>query len=142
MNHPKSETLSGAEIVVRLLERQGVRQVAGIPGGAILPFYDALSQSTRIDHILARHEQGGGFMAQGMSRVTGQPAVCIATGRRRRADGSSGRYAHRQHGPAGRLRCPEAEPGFVHAHNKREEDHAQARHHAQHRPESAGGQFG
>ncbi|SDH66561.1 acetolactate synthase large subunit [Propionivibrio dicarboxylicus] len=86
MNHDRSgapeaagETLSGAEIVVRLLERQGIRRVAGIPGGAILPFYDALSQSTRIEHILARHEQGGGFMAQGMARVTGEAAVCIAT---------------------------------------------------------------
>ena len=76
---PQRETLSGAEIVVRLLERQGIRCVAGVPGGAILPFYDALSQSKRIHHVLARHEQGGGFMAQGMARVTGQAAVCIAT---------------------------------------------------------------
>ena len=79
MSHPKTETLSGAQIVVRLLERQGIRCVAGVPGGAILPFYDALSQSQEIAHILARHEQGGGFMAQGMARVTGQAAVCIAT---------------------------------------------------------------
>ena len=83
MTHDQSgspgETLNGAQIVVRLLERQGIRCVAGVPGGAILPFYDALSQSTQIDHILARHEQGGGFMAQGMARVSGQAAVCIAT---------------------------------------------------------------
>ncbi len=79
MNSKKTETLSGAQIVVRLLERQGVRRLAGIPGGAILPFYDALSQSSLIHHVLARHEQGGGFMAQGMARATGEVAVCLAT---------------------------------------------------------------
>jgi len=74
-----TETLSGAQITVRLLERQGVRTVAGIPGGAILPIYDALSQSTGIHHVLARHEQGAGFIAQGMARATGVPAVCLAS---------------------------------------------------------------
>ena len=74
-----AETLSGAQIVVRLLERQGVRTLAGIPGGAILPIYDALSQSKRLHHVLARHEQGAGFMAQGMARVSGVPAVCMAS---------------------------------------------------------------
>ena len=73
------ETLSGAQLTIRLLERQGIRTVAGIPGGAILPIYDALSQSTLIHHVLARHEQGAGFMAQGMARVSGQPAVCLAS---------------------------------------------------------------
>jgi len=73
------ETLSGAQIVVRLLERQGVRTLAGIPGGAILPIYDALSASKLIHHVLVRHEQGGGFIAQGMARATGQPAVCMAS---------------------------------------------------------------
>lgn len=73
------ETLSGAQITIRLLERQGIRTVAGIPGGAILPVYDALSQSTLIHHVLARHEQGAGFMAQGMARATGKPAVCLAS---------------------------------------------------------------
>jgi len=74
-----TETLTGAQITVRLLERQGIRTVAGIPGGAILPIYDALGQSTEIHHVLARHEQGAGFMAQGMARATGQPAVCLAS---------------------------------------------------------------
>ena len=74
-----TETLSGAQITIRLLERQGIRTVAGIPGGAILPIYDALGQSTQIHHVLARHEQGAGFMAQGMARATGQPAVCLAS---------------------------------------------------------------
>lgn len=76
---PQPETLSGAQIVVRLLERQGITTVAGIPGGAILPFYDALSESSTIHHVLARHEQGAGFMAQGMARATGKPAVCLAS---------------------------------------------------------------
>src|SRR5574343_76258 len=74
-----TETLSGAQITVRLLERQGIRTVAGIPGGAILPIYDALGQSSLIHHVLARHEQGAGFMAQGMARATGLPAVCLAS---------------------------------------------------------------
>lgn len=74
-----TETLTGAQIVVRLLERQGIRTVAGIPGGAILPIYDALARSSEIRHVLARHEQGAGFMAQGMARVSGQPAVCLAS---------------------------------------------------------------
>ncbi len=73
-------TFTGAEILRHLLERQGIRTVAGIPGGAILPFYDALhSPESRIEHLLARHEQGAGFIAQGMARVTGRAAVCLAT---------------------------------------------------------------
>jgi len=71
--------MSGAELIVRLLERQGIETVAGVPGGAILPFYDALSQSEKIHHVLARHEQGAGFMAQGMARVSGRPEVCLAS---------------------------------------------------------------
>jgi acetolactate synthase I/II/III large subunit len=70
--------LKGAEILIRLLERQGVEIMAGIPGGANLPIYDALYGSS-IRHILARHEQGAGFIAQGMARSTGKPAVCLAT---------------------------------------------------------------
>ncbi|MBU1041232.1 MAG: acetolactate synthase large subunit [Proteobacteria bacterium] len=70
---------NGAELVIRLLERQGVKRIPGIPGGANLPLYDALGASRSIRHILARHEQGAGFMAQGMARTTGQPAVFFAT---------------------------------------------------------------
>ena len=69
---------TGAQIIVELLERQGVETVAGIPGGANLPLYDALGQSA-IRHVLVRHEQAAGFMAQGMARVTGRPQVCLAT---------------------------------------------------------------
>lgn len=71
--------LSGAEIIVKLLERQGIKTIAGIPGGANLPMYDALGQSKVIRHILTRHEQGAGFIAQGMARVSGEPAVFFAT---------------------------------------------------------------
>jgi acetolactate synthase-1/2/3 large subunit len=71
--------MSGAELMVRLLERQGIDTVAGVPGGAILPFYDALAGSDTIHHVLARHEQGAGFMAQGMARVSGKPEVCLAS---------------------------------------------------------------
>ena len=69
---------SGAEIIVKLLERQGIEIISGIPGGANLPIYDVLHDS-RIHHVLARHEQGAGFIAQGMARSTGRAAVCIAT---------------------------------------------------------------
>jgi len=74
-----TETLSGAQITIRLLERQGTRIVTGYPGGAILPIYDALGQSTVIRHVLARHEQGAGFIAQGMARATGEVGVCMAS---------------------------------------------------------------
>ncbi|MFV0349789.1 MAG: acetolactate synthase large subunit [Halodesulfovibrio sp.] len=71
--------MTGAELTIQLLERQGVRIISGIPGGANLPLYDALSRSSHIHHVLARHEQGAGFIAQGMARTTGKPAVCFAT---------------------------------------------------------------
>jgi len=71
--------MNGAELVIRLLERQGVATIPGIPGGANLPLYDALGKSRKIRHVLARHEQGAGFMAQGMARSTGRPAVFFAT---------------------------------------------------------------
>ena len=70
---------TGAELAILLLAREGVTTVAGIPGGAVLPLYDALARSGRIRHVLARHEQGAGFIAQGMARVTGRPGVCLAS---------------------------------------------------------------
>ncbi len=69
---------SGAEILIKLLEDFGINIIAGIPGGANLPIYDALANSA-IKHVLVRHEQSAGFLAQGMSRSTGKPAVCFAT---------------------------------------------------------------
>lgn len=69
---------TGARIIADSLTRHGIKAVAGIPGGANLPLFDAISQTpTRI--VLARHEQGAGFIAQGMARVTGQAQVCLAT---------------------------------------------------------------
>lgn len=70
--------LSGAEIVIKLLEAENVKYIAGIPGGFNLPIYDALSKSN-IKHILARHEQGAAFIAQGISRSTNSVGVCFAT---------------------------------------------------------------
>ncbi len=71
--------MTGAELLMQLLKRQGVSIIAGIPGGANLPIYDALAQTPEIRHVLARHEQGAGFIAQGMARVTARPEVFLAT---------------------------------------------------------------
>ena len=71
--------LTGAQLIVGMLERQGVRVIAGLPGGAVLPLYDALGASRSIAHVLARHEQGAAFMAQGYARVTGEAGVCLAS---------------------------------------------------------------
>lgn len=70
--------VSGAQIIVKILENQGVKIISGIPGGSIVPLYDELYTSS-IKHVLVRHEQGAGFIAQGMARTTGVPAVCVAT---------------------------------------------------------------
>lgn len=72
-------SITGARYIVKFLEKQGVRTVMGIPGGSILPLYDALAESRAVRHVLARHEQGAAFMAQGMARLTGRPGVCLAT---------------------------------------------------------------
>ncbi|MFV0422541.1 acetolactate synthase large subunit [Oleidesulfovibrio sp.] len=77
--HASPERINGAQAVIRILERQGVQTVAGIPGGASLPIYDALAERGTIRHVLTRHEQAAGFIAQGMARATGIPAVCLAT---------------------------------------------------------------
>ena len=69
---------TGSQIIVKLLEMEGVKTVAGIPGGSILPLYDELNKSS-INHVLVRQEQAAGFIAQGMTRSTGIPAVCMAT---------------------------------------------------------------
>lgn len=73
------QTMNGAELIIKLLERQTIRMIAGIPGGANLPLYDALLKSETIKHILCRHEQGAGFLAQGIARTTGKVGVCFAT---------------------------------------------------------------
>src|ERR1700728_2074658 len=70
--------LSGAQIVLWCLEAEGVDLVFGYPGGAIMPLYDALD-SSGVQHILTRHEQGAVFSAEGYARVTGKFGVAIAT---------------------------------------------------------------
>jgi acetolactate synthase-1/2/3 large subunit len=70
--------MTGAEIVWKCLEREGVHTVFGYPGGCVLPMYDALQRST-IHHVLVRHEQGASHMADGYARATGEVGVAIAT---------------------------------------------------------------
>ncbi|HMG29635.1 MAG TPA: acetolactate synthase large subunit [Jiangellaceae bacterium] len=72
-------TITGAASLIRSLEAAGVDTVFGIPGGAILPAYDPLLDSTRIRHILVRHEQGAGHAAEGYALATGRVGVCMAT---------------------------------------------------------------
>ncbi|MEP6760673.1 MAG: acetolactate synthase large subunit [Sporichthyaceae bacterium] len=74
-----SEQISGAQSLVRSLEAAGVDTVFGIPGGAILPAYDPLMDSTQIRHVLVRHEQGAGHAAEGYALATGRVGVCMAT---------------------------------------------------------------
>ncbi len=74
-----SQPISGAEILVRSLEHVGVKDMFGIPGGAILPAYDPLLDSLQIRHILVRHEQGAGHAAQGYAMASGNVGVCMAT---------------------------------------------------------------
>ncbi len=71
--------LTGAEAVVRSLELIGVTDVFGLPGGAILPVYDPLMDSSGIRHILVRHEQGAGHAAEGYASASNKVGVCIAT---------------------------------------------------------------
>jgi acetolactate synthase-1/2/3 large subunit len=72
--------MTGAEAIIRSLEAEGVEICWGIPGGAILPLYDAwMSVEHTVRHVLVRHEQGGGHMAQGYARATGKVGVCLAT---------------------------------------------------------------
>ncbi len=69
----------GSDAILRSLEAEGVDVMFGIPGGAILPTYDAIARGTTVRHILARHEQGAGHMAEGYARASGRPGVAIAT---------------------------------------------------------------
>jgi acetolactate synthase-1/2/3 large subunit len=71
--------IRGADAILRCLEAEGVEVAFGIPGGAILPLYDAFSHGTTVRHVLARHEQGAGHMAEGYARASGKPGVAIAT---------------------------------------------------------------
>ncbi|MCW2842268.1 MAG: acetolactate synthase, large subunit, partial [Nocardioides sp.] len=73
-----SEQITGAQSLIKSLEAAGAENIFGIPGGAILPAYDPLMDST-IRHILVRHEQGAGHAAQGYAAATGKVGVCMAT---------------------------------------------------------------
>jgi acetolactate synthase I/II/III large subunit len=75
----QSASVTGAQSLVRSLEAAGVEVVFGIPGGAILPAYDPLYDSTALRHVLVRHEQGAGHAAEGYAQATGKVGVCMAT---------------------------------------------------------------
>ena len=75
----KAQSMIGAEGVVRSLEMLGITDIFGLPGGAILPVYDPLMDSSKIRHILVRHEQGAGHAAEGYASSSGKLGVCIAT---------------------------------------------------------------
>ena len=71
--------MTGGDAILRSLEAEGVEVMFGIPGGAIMPTYDAMARGTTVRHVLARHEQGAGHMAQGYARASGRVGVAIAT---------------------------------------------------------------
>lgn len=75
----KPERMTGADAIVRSLEELGIDMVFGLPGGAVLPLYDSLYASTKLRHVLVRHEQGAGHAATGYAQATGKVGVCIAT---------------------------------------------------------------
>ena len=115
--------MNGADAILRSLEAEGVDVVFGLPGGAILPLYDAMARGTTVRHVLARHEQGAGHMAQGYARASGRVGVAVATsgtGRdkprhadRRRLDGLDAARLHHRTGAdvPDRHRCV---PGMRH----------------------------
>ena len=71
--------MNGAEILIESLKREGVEVIFGIPGGALLPVFDALYKEKKIRFLLTRHEQAAAHMADGYSRATGKVGVCMAT---------------------------------------------------------------
>lgn len=75
----RGEVMSGADILVKCLEREGVDTIFAYPGGASMPIHQALTRSSQIRTILPRHEQGGVFAAEGYARATGKAGVCMAT---------------------------------------------------------------
>jgi acetolactate synthase-1/2/3 large subunit len=74
-----SNLMTGAAMVFRTLEDQGVKHIFGYPGGAVLPIYDELKNHKKIKHILVRHEQGAGHAAEGYARSSGKPGVLLVT---------------------------------------------------------------
>ncbi|GAC1643435.1 MAG: acetolactate synthase large subunit [Chloroflexota bacterium] len=76
---PAVQQRTGAEIMCDALVHEGVRVIFGYPGGAIMPFYDALYNHPMLHHVLVRHEQAGAHAADGFARASGQVGVCIGT---------------------------------------------------------------
>ena len=74
----KKQRITGAEALIKSLEHAVVDVMFGLPGGCIMPAYDPLLKSS-IRHILVRHEQGAGHMAEGYAHVTGRPGVAMVT---------------------------------------------------------------
>ena len=100
--------MTGADAILRCLEAEGVDVMFGLPGGAILPLYDAMARGTKVRHVLARHEQGAGHMAQGYARASGR--VGVASRPRARARRTSSRRSRtrgwtRRRSSASRARC-------------------------------------
>ncbi|MFC2154605.1 thiamine pyrophosphate-binding protein, partial [Candidatus Altiarchaeota archaeon] len=71
--------MKGSEAIIRCLEKEGVKHMFGITGGAIMEVYDVLHDNSTIKHILVRHEQVAAHAAEAYGKVTGKPGVCIAT---------------------------------------------------------------
>src|SRR5690242_3810045 len=74
-----AQQMTGAEMVIQALADQGVTDIFGYPGGAVLPIYDAMFQQDKVRHVLVRHEQGASHMAEGYARSTGQVGVILVT---------------------------------------------------------------
>src|SRR6266446_8299140 len=77
--HDEARELTGSQILCEALIREGVELLFGYPGGAIMPFYDALTSYPALHHVLVRHEQGAAHAADGYARATGKVGVCVAT---------------------------------------------------------------
>src|SRR5258708_36584938 len=75
----EARTLTGSQIICEALIHEGVELMYGYPGGAIMPFYDALTSYPALHHVLVRHEQGAAHAADGYARATGKVGVCVAT---------------------------------------------------------------
>src|ERR1044071_4640396 len=78
MTTPEGTPMNGGQALIKSLEMEGVEVMFGLPGGAILPVYDPIIDSP-IRHILVRHEQGAGHMAEGFAQATGRPGVAMVT---------------------------------------------------------------
>src|SRR5260370_4560559 len=71
--------VTGADICVECLKREGVKTIFGLPGGVVLKIFDVLHQQKDVEVILTRHEAGAGHMAEGYAKATGKPGVALVT---------------------------------------------------------------